>query len=186
MTMSEEELRRRVSGAYDDVLEEPVPDRLSSLLVPPPRKAKVIAFPLTWAQLGGMAASVLVGIAIGTQWPSQPGGGVVAGDRVARALDTQLASDTPAGVRVQLSFVDRDGRYCRTFAAGQLAGLACKKDSRWDGVAASRASGAATGEMRQAASALPPAVLDAVDARIAGDALDAAQERTARDRGWKK
>jgi hypothetical protein len=133
-----------------------------------------------------MAASVLVGIAIGTQWPAHRAGDVVAGDRVAHALDTQLASDTPGDVRVQLSFLDRDGRYCRTFTADQLAGLACKSDSRWDVVATARVAPAATGEMRQAASALPRAVLDAVDARIAGNALDASQERAARDRGWKK
>jgi hypothetical protein len=40
--------------------------------------------------------------------------------------------------------------------------------------------------VRQAASALPPAVLSAVDQRIAGDALDPVRERQARDRGWRR
>lgn len=39
--------------------------------------------------------------------------------------------------------------------------------------------------MRQAASALPPAVLAAVDAAMAGDALNAEQEKAARDAGWR-
>lgn len=45
---------------------------------------------------------------------------------------------------------------------------------------------APAGAMRQAASALPPAVLQAIDARIAGDPLDAARKRQARDRGWRR
>jgi hypothetical protein len=40
-------------------------------------------------------------------------------------------------------------------------------------------------DYRTAASATPPAVLASVDATIAGEALDAAAERAARDRGWK-
>ena len=40
--------------------------------------------------------------------------------------------------------------------------------------------------MRQAASPLPRAVLDAVAQRIDGAALDAAREKQARDRGWQR
>ena len=40
------------------------------------------------------------------------------------------------------------------------------------------------GGYRQAGSALPPAVLDAIDARIDGAPLDAAGEEAARRRGW--
>ncbi len=40
------------------------------------------------------------------------------------------------------------------------------------------------GELRQAASSLPPAVQAAVDARLRGDVFDAQQERAARDAGW--
>jgi hypothetical protein len=42
----------------------------------------------------------------------------------------------------------------------------------------------AEGAYRQAGSDLPPAVLDAIDARIAGKPLDAAGEEAARARGW--
>jgi hypothetical protein len=37
---------------------------------------------------------------------------------------------------------------------------------------------------RQAGAQMPPAVLEAIDERIAGKALDAQGERAARDRGW--
>ena len=40
------------------------------------------------------------------------------------------------------------------------------------------------GDYRQASAQLPPAVLDAIDARISGATLDAAAERLARERGW--
>jgi hypothetical protein len=42
---------------------------------------------------------------------------------------------------------------------------------------------AAAGDLRQAASP-PPAVLQAIEARIVGEALDAAGEEKARDAGW--
>ena len=42
---------------------------------------------------------------------------------------------------------------------------------------------AAAGDLRQAASP-PPAVLQAIEARIAGEALDATGEEKARDAGW--
>jgi hypothetical protein len=43
----------------------------------------------------------------------------------------------------------------------------------------------AGGGYRQAGSALPPAVLDAIDERIAGAPLDAAGEQAARNKGWR-
>jgi hypothetical protein len=41
------------------------------------------------------------------------------------------------------------------------------------------------GGMRQAASSLPPSVLAAVDAGMAGEALSPEQEKAARDAGWR-
>ena len=51
-------------------------------------------------------------------------------------------------------------------------------------VAALPGPATADGHLRQAASALPASVLAAVDAQAAGDPLNAAQERAARDAGW--
>jgi hypothetical protein len=101
------------------------------------------------------------------------------------ALDRYLASFSPGDVAVQLSFKSKDGRWCRTFSTYASAGLACRQPGgAWalQHLAALPASGSG---MRQAASSLPPSVLAAVDATIAGEALSADQEKTARDAGWR-
>jgi hypothetical protein len=41
------------------------------------------------------------------------------------------------------------------------------------------------GQMRQASTSLPAAVLADIDARIQGESLDARAERDARARGWR-
>lgn len=207
MTLHEDELKRRVARAYDDVLREPVPQRLTDLLAAPSpvvdlaaerahrRAARKPAARWGWAHWGGMAASLAIGVVAGALFVPGRGddallverdGRVVAGAPLARALDTRLASEGGAPIAVQLSFVDRAGRYCRTFAGPAAAGLACRDDAQWTVVVTAQPPPAATGEMRQAATALPRPVLDAVDAQMASGALDAVQERAARDRGWRR
>lgn len=158
----------------------------------------------SWRQWGGMAASLALGVALGMQIDrpgtgtgnealvSDAGGRIVASGPLARALDSALSSNATAlsagSVVVPVSFIDKDGQYCRAFSTDRVAGLACREASRWTlqtTTTAERAtSGEATGQMRQASSALPRAVLEAVDARIAGNTLSTAQEQQARDRGW--
>jgi hypothetical protein len=199
----DDELARRVARAYDDVLHEPVPQRLKDLLAAPSpvvdlskerARRRGSSSQWTWAHWGGMAASLAIGVVAGVLFMSRTNGEallveragqVVAGAPLAHALDARLASERDARVAVQLSFVDRDGRYCRTFTAPSVAGLACRDGANWSVVATAQPTPAASGEMRQAASSLPKPVLDAVDARIAGNALNAAQERAARDTGWR-
>jgi hypothetical protein len=203
----DDDLRRRVATAYDDVLREPVPKRLTEMLAAPApvvdlaaerarrRAGAPVAPRWTWAHWGGMAASLAIGVAGGLLVASrgtddallaERGGQVVAGHPLAQALDARLAADRDAAIAVQVSFVDRAGRYCRTFSAPTVAGLACHDGAQWQVVATAQASTETSGAMRQAASSLPKPVLDAVDARIAGSALDATQERAARDRGWRR
>lgn len=202
--------RERVAAAFAPVLDEPVPDRLAGLLRPssaPPTAVPVVnlgerraarersARLPSWAQWGGLAASVLMGVLLGMQFkPSgaDPSielrdGQLLAGGAVEQALVSQLASQPVVGapVAVQLSFVDKGGSYCRTFSTAAIAGLACKQGERWTVQSlAAAAEAAPASAVRQAASTLPPAVLSAVDQRIAGDALDPARERQARDEGW--
>ncbi|HSV44900.1 MAG TPA: NepR family anti-sigma factor [Ramlibacter sp.] len=207
-----DDLAKRVAAAYDDVLREPVPDRLTALLASPApapvsapapvadlgaerARRRVAPFAAwTWAQWGGMAASLAIGVLAGWQLASpggdallaEQGGRVIAGAPLAQALDTRLAGDGAARIAMQLSFVDRSGRYCRTFSTEQVAGLACRDGTQWAVTATAQAARDSGTAMRQAASSLPRPVLDAVDAQIAGPALDAAQEREARDRGWRR
>jgi hypothetical protein len=194
-------LRARLQQGLAAELDAPVPERLTALLRRPAsvidlaaaRGAPRAAWYASWQAWGGMAASLLLGVLLARSWPGggealfeqRAGGVVVARGEVERALSGRLAADAGGPVAVQLSFIDKAGAYCRTFALERSAGLACREGGAWvlQSLAASEAQPAA---MRQAASALPAAVLAAVDARIDGSALDAQTERAARDRGWQR
>ena len=162
----------------------------------------VIAWPRPFESVrlvpgAALAASVaLLAVAL---WWWQPGGDLVrmqggqsfaAGD-LTRALDETLASEPKANapVAIGLSFRSTDGRICRTFVLRSppaRAGLACRSDAGWAlPVLSAVATPEGGGELRQAASALPPAVQAAVDARLRGNVFDARQERAARDAGWR-
>ena len=197
MSRDEEELlkaeRRRMAAAFNDVLREPVPDRLSALLAAP--AAEVVDLGAVraqrrgmsgWAAWGGMAATLVLGTLIGTRLtPSGDGDRLVASGAIARALDTQLASAPAGPVAVQVSFKAKDGRFCRSFATPMQAGLACRDpDGAWALQQVAAAPSAGSG-MRQAASSLPSSVLAAIDATMASEALNAEQEKAARDAGWK-
>ncbi len=208
-------VRAQLRAAFDPVLDEPVPERLSALLQPPAAQAAIPAAPRV-ASAGGhrtgakrsraphrwfvpgaaLAASVaLLAVAL---WWWRPGGELVRmqGDQsfaagvLERALDHALASepDAKALVSIGLSFRSNDGRICRTFVlhpAPARAGLACHGDTGWELPVLGTAAAPEGGELRQAASALPPAVQAAVDARLRGNVFDARQERAARDAGWR-
>ena len=216
--------RARVGAAFAAVLDEPLPERLTHLLqtpsvaastgpVAPPapdavlvnladaRRQRTQRHPMrympSWAQLGGMAASIMLGVLLGARFMG--GGGVdpaiglhqgqlVAGGAIGKALSTQLASEPPAdaSVAVQLSFVDKGGEYCRTFSTAAAAGLACQQSGQWVVQQMVATDAQARGEVRQAATGLPPALLDAVDKRMAHGTLDSTAERTARAQGWRR
>lgn len=179
------DLGEKLTAAYGPVADEPVPLHLSLAAQAandaPPRRPR-----LAWA---GMAACLVIGLLAG-RYVLAPEPGVVVGraarSELARALDDQLAPQ-PGAVRVGLTFRDRDGRYCRTFQSRSdgLAGLACRGGGAWQVRIATRWTPADAPAYRTAASELPPEVLAAVDRAIAGEVLDAAQERAARDRGWR-
>ena len=112
---------------------------------------------------------------------------------MAEALTDQLASTQPddASTRIGVSFRSKSGNYCRTFVThqgGGLAGLACHQGNDWALQALSRVErgSTATGTYSPAGSSLPPAVLQTVTEQIAGEPLDNAAERKARQDGWRK
>jgi hypothetical protein len=173
----------RVGQAYAPVLEEDVPLRLRLTA----QAANDRGLP-RWTPWAAAVASLAIGVLAGRTL--EPGRLVVGSDvparlQVARALDRGLAADGGA-VRLGVTFRDGRGRYCRSFesAPDDMAGLACRQDSRWRLETAAAWRPAAGPAYRTAASETPPAVLAAVDALMAGETLDAAQERSARDGGW--
>jgi hypothetical protein len=193
-------LDARLHAAFDPVLGEPVPARLHEALTPP--AAPVIDLAAArrtrrpvWALAASLLVGVVVGVLVGTRGPAGAGPLQLAADGTLRArgeLDG-LLSRVPAGgagtARIVLSFLDREGVYCRAFVlerAQPLAGLACRADEGWRVQTLAAAAAAPAGELRPAASALPPALLRAIDERIAGEALDAAGEQAALARGWRR
>lgn len=202
-------LRRTLGAGFAPALDEPVPEHLLAMLRQPqapagnvvalaPRRERAPARRWALPEWGAIAAACVLGIAV-SQWGiprDEPmlqrgvDGELVAGRGLAAPLERQLAGDAREGsVAIAISFRNADGRYCRSFvteAAQPLSGLACRRpDGRWQVAAVMEAALSPGGELEQASSALPPALLAEIDARIAGEPLDAAQEMAARDAGWR-
>jgi hypothetical protein len=157
----EQALRLRLRGTFDEVLREPVPDRLTGLVNDAKFAAVTPVADLSAARdrarrpAGSMlsskpgwfavAASLLVGSVAGllaARWNADADlttfrdGKLLARGALASALDEQLASAIPpnASVRVGLSFKAKSGHYCRTFefaAPEGTAGLACYDQQHW-------------------------------------------------------
>jgi|GEM_PF-138227 len=230
----ERRLRARLAQAFDPVLAEPVPERLSALFAnresvtepaaAPGPSAKPDTKPIDldeerrrrrggWLAWGGMAASLALGVLIGTTWLAPRGaldvaadGGWLAEGALAQALDAQLSGTAAPGssTRVGLSFVSRDGRYCRAFtvggadAGGATAGLACRGGDAWRvrqlatitagsaSASPSASTSAASDAFRMAASPWPQALLAEMDRLREGDPLSSADERDAMHRDWRR
>lgn len=195
-------LRSALQARFDPVLDEPVPQRLleaakgvSAANVAPigaARPRRWVAQPL-W--LGALAASLVIGLAVGWFAPRDSGlpvradsNGPIATGYLAAALSQALSTDgrNEDGVQVALSFRAGDGAWCRSFSlASGIDGLACRTGKGWR-VEVTGWSPAPPGqEYRQATTPLSPAVLVAIQEKQAGDTLDVEQERQARDAGWR-
>ena len=186
-------------GAFADIADEPVPERLTALL----RSAKVVGLdsararrqtPL-WGQWGAMAAGIAAGLVVGLTLPQGPaplvGSDMKAHGQLASALNTQLASAPAKGalVKVGFSFRSNSNTFCRTFTVTKgegPAGVACREGDAWTvRMAVAHTATAAGGDYRTAASDTPPDVLAAAQALMQGDPLDADGEAAAKAKGWK-
>jgi hypothetical protein len=204
-------LRAEVAGAFAGVVDQPVPAHLLSAAggadvgaakTSPPR-GEVVQFPVRTApagrapwsarEWGAIAASVMLGMLISWQWlapedalMTSRDGALVAQGELAAALERQLASAQDDGdhVAIGLTFQSREGHYCRSFAVSQAgtAGLACRVDGEWR-IPMTVVAPPQDGGARQAAA--PPApLLREIEARIAGEPLNAAAEQDALARQW--
>lgn len=210
MAMVEQQraLRRALEGALEASMQGEVPERLLKAVMETPvsrrwiwrqrlrqwRKRFANRRVALWTGLpaaAALACGVLIGIAVAPHDALRidaQSGATIAEGSLKHALDTQLASaqDANAAVRIGISFKAKDGRYCRTFETGgaqsSLAGVACRGNEGWS-VAALASAPAETGSYRMA-GAMPDPVRRAVAGLIAGEPLDAAGEKRARDAGW--
>lgn len=206
-------VRAQVRAAFDPVLDEPVPERLSALLQPPAERRAMQAWPRSrsagehrggarhrgrrWLVPGAaLAASLVLAAAVlwwwraGNEMVRMHDGRAFAAGELNHALDRALASepDARATVAIGLSFRDADGHVCRTFVMRTRparAGLACHGEAGWSLPVLGPAPEPQGSQLRQAASSLSPEVQAALDARLRGEVFDARQERAARDAGWR-
>ena len=143
---------------------------------------------------GGLAtAAFFGGVLVGPLMSYGDAGAVTVGrngtiidSSLVHVLDERLAAEgaDAQGRAVGLTFQDADGRWCRTFRAGQagVAGLACRSGAGWGiNVLAPLTK---DGDVRTASVDTPEPVLAAVDALIEGGTADGAVEARARDAGW--
>ncbi|HEY0622999.1 anti-sigma factor [Sphingomonas sp.] len=189
-------LTASLRAAFEPVAAASVPSSVEAMLS---ASAKVVPLAPRPARrerpfwMGAVAASLVAGLLAGPLvLPRDPGGvamrdgTAIASGEVAKALATQLASaqapDAP--VRVGVTFRDGAQRWCRTFESGATGGIACAQGEDWrierlyGGVSQRDAA------YRQAGSPAAAMMADA-QAMMAGDPLDAAAEKAARDADWK-
>ena len=187
-------LTARLAEHYAPICDEPIPDRLRSLLgdvtgvdtsLADRRVTRRARF--STPHWFAIAASLVLGMTIGLRpWipaadVQTDNGALIAAGSLAKALETQLASNQPsdAAVRIGVSFEDKAGRYCRSFESARLDGIGCRDGERWR--LERTLMGQKNGDYRQATSGELAAAAAAMMRR---DALDARGERAARDAGW--
>lgn len=200
---AQQRLRARIAGHYATVAQEPVPDRIAALIRDAAAQDRVV--PLAefrrrrsapaWQTLTALAATLVLGLFAGAMLPRGSGadgpvavaeGSLVARGALAEALERQLASDQRGDgtTRIGISFAATDGRLCRTFDSEALSGLACRGQAGWQLLTTAAPARPGAGEYRQAGSA-NTLILQAAQEMMAGEPLDAAGERSARERGWR-
>ena len=193
----------RLRDAFDAVAAAPVPERLAHAATP--RRAAIVDFGAfrragtsraSWAPLpqwAAMAATLALGIGLGTALNSSGGGSPVeirggtmyAAATLDDALERQLASaSATGGLRVGVTFRDQSGTICRSFADPRTSGLACRDEGDWHVRGLFAAPEGQSADYRMAAG-IDPNLAALIDSSIAGEPFDAAQEKAARARGWR-
>lgn len=189
-------LKRQLSAAFDPIAGAPVSESLKAALRP---KAEVADFAAakrarnlpSLPQWAAMAATLAIGVFVGTMVPQRSGapvevqgGKLYAASALNQALDSELASAPAGAVRIGLTFRGRAGEVCRSFTSAASSGLACRNNGRWQVRGMFAAPEGQNGDYRMAAG-MDPNLAALVDSTMTGEAFDAAQEKAAKDKGWR-
>lgn len=149
-----------------------------------------------WPLVGSMAASLVVALAVGSFWASEPAGiDNQAAFQMAMnsaASGATVALDETEKLTPILSFKAKDGRFCREFAVEGTAtgnqGIACKSGKKWAVEALVNGGRAlpSNGEIRTATGE-DASTLDAVYIRLgASDPMGRIEEQSIISDGWTK
>lgn len=153
------------------------------------RRSRWLAAP-QWA---AMAASLAVGLVVGSQFVGSSGqdsivviehGRLVAAAGLEQRLDTGLASAPTEDPRIGLTFRDASGNICRSFKNAAASGLACRGGDDWQIRGLFQGGEGQAGDYRMAAGD-DPRLSALIDETIAGEPFDADQEKAARDNDWR-
>jgi hypothetical protein len=191
----------RLRAPFDAVAAAPVPERLAQALQPSaqvvqfaaPRRAANDAGHWAWPQWAAIAATLALGVGLGTTLNSERGtspvevrgGKMFAAGALDSTLDEQLASAGAGGVaRVHLTFRDQSGAVCRTFTDQRSSGLACREGEGWQVRGMFAVPEGQAGDYRMAAG-MDPNLAALIDSTIDGAPFDARQEKAAKARGWR-
>lgn len=188
-------LKERLTTHFAPILDQPVPEELTSLLGG--RETKLVDFTAAqqrrkvkrtfprWGWIAGPALAASLALAV-----FLPGGGGTpegyAGPQIAAVLDEQLvaAQDPDEPIRVLLSFRDDSGAYCRAFSGTEESGIACRDDTGWQLRYAAEGSAGQGTDYRMAGAGTAD-LLERAQEMAAGPALDGAEEAAAQAGGWR-
>jgi hypothetical protein len=208
-------LSLKLHAAFDGALTEEVPARLltaaNAALATIPIDTRAISTdagaPIgsseavrRWgaSQWSAIVASLFVGVLVGRFSFERADGPFVAEQgrmtahgELSEALSIQAGGtlDRDTEIQMGVSYLAKNGDYCRTFTLrneNMLAGLACRRQNAWTIDALTRTTANALGAYRMAGAAIPALLLGIVESTIAGDPLDNEQEAQARERGWQR
>jgi hypothetical protein len=197
----------QLRGAFGTVEAQPVPERLQRAIqtgsdsmivdIGEARSARERRAQPLWVQAAALAATLVVRLFTGnllsggmagdgSPRPIEARGGLlVASADLGNALSARLAS-APAddGPRIGLTFREKNGAICRTFEDQSASGFACRDSGGWRIRSLFQGAESQATDYRMA-SGPEPQLMEAVEAVIDGEPLDAAQEKAALENGWK-
>lgn len=188
-------LAASLRGAFEPVLQAAPPSFHTAEVIDFGARAIAGERRRSWfapAQWAAMAATLALGLVVGQFIGERSGSPVqirdnmlVAAASLDGALDRQLASTGGSeDVRIGLTFRESSGRICRSFTDSASSGLACRDGGQWRIRGLFPAAEGQAGDYRMAAGE-DPRLAALIDKAIAGEPFDAAQEKAARETGWR-